>query len=154
MSLIQTGLMRSGYVLADHSRNALILSVFGFKVRGVRPTLQLLRSLTRCWDARTFYKTSTRCVGEHPICACIEYLLPNIFILILSQACRGSVLRAPACELCMVFDVGSRGGSKGLCQSVAWCAALGVVVYASPRQAGRPQQPAAAAAAARARAPS
>ncbi len=31
--LAQEGLLRAGYALSDHTRNALILAIFGFKVR-------------------------------------------------------------------------------------------------------------------------
>lgn len=31
--LVQEGLLRAGYAFTDHTRNALILAIFGFKVR-------------------------------------------------------------------------------------------------------------------------
>ncbi len=33
MRLAQEGLLRAGYAFTDHTRNALILAIFGFKVR-------------------------------------------------------------------------------------------------------------------------
>jgi hypothetical protein len=46
--LAQEGLLRAGYALSDHTRNALILAVFGFKVRQCAAGLPLLTG--QVWD--------------------------------------------------------------------------------------------------------
>ena len=46
---VQEGLLRAGYALSDHTRNALILAVFGFKVCQRAATSSSLTAFVGRW---------------------------------------------------------------------------------------------------------